>query len=97
MISCHSARLVVDVQRPGPGRVRDGYTFSILKPTEAASPVMEWRREHGMSEANFYRWGSKFGLSMRRASVNLSKSETCFRSIFDSILSVMHFPADDSD
>jgi len=31
-----------------------------------------------MSEANFYRWGSKFGLSVCQASVNLSKSETCF-------------------
>lgn len=32
-----------------------------LKPAEAGTPVAELYREHGMSNASFYKWRSRFG------------------------------------
>ena len=40
---------------------------------------MELCREHGMSDARFYKWCSTFGMSIRLASVTFSISDICFR------------------
>jgi putative transposase len=35
--------------------------INILKQAEAGTPVTELCREHGMSDATFYKWRAKFG------------------------------------
>ncbi len=35
--------------------------MAILKQAEAGTPVAELCREHGMSNASFYKWRSRFG------------------------------------
>ncbi len=42
-------------------RYSDSQIMAILKQAEAGTPVPELCREHGMSNALFYRWRSKFG------------------------------------
>ncbi len=42
-------------------RYSDSQIISILKQAEAGTPVAELCREHGMSDATFYKWRSKFG------------------------------------
>ena len=42
-------------------RYSDSQIISILKQAEAGTPVTELFREHGMSDATFYKWRSKFG------------------------------------
>lgn len=42
-------------------RYTDSQILSILKQAEAGSPVPELCREHGMSNATFYKWRSKYG------------------------------------
>ena len=42
-------------------RYSDSQIISILKQAEAGTPVSELCREHGMSDATFYKWRSKFG------------------------------------
>lgn len=42
-------------------RFSDAQIIAILKQAESDSPVPELYREHGISSANFYKWGSKFG------------------------------------
>ena len=42
-------------------RYTDSQILSILKQNEAGTPVPELCREHGMSNATFYKWRSKFG------------------------------------
>ena len=42
-------------------RYSDSQIVSILKQNEAGAPVSELCREHGMSEASFYKWRSKYG------------------------------------
>jgi len=42
-------------------RYTDSQILSILKQNEAGTPVSELCREHGMSNATFYKWRSKFG------------------------------------
>jgi putative transposase len=42
-------------------RSTDSQIIAILKQTKAASPVPELCREHGISNATFYKWNSKFG------------------------------------
>lgn len=39
----------------------DAQIMSILKQAEGGVPVTELCREHGMSNASFYKWRSKFG------------------------------------
>ena len=39
----------------------DSQIIAILKQAEAGSPVLELCREHGISNATFYKWRSKFG------------------------------------
>ena len=39
----------------------DAQIMSILKQAERGVPVTELCREHGMSNASFYKWRSKFG------------------------------------
>ena len=39
----------------------DSQIMAILKQAEIGTPVQELCREHGMSEAIFYKWGSKYG------------------------------------
>ncbi|MCK8578110.1 transposase, partial [Yersinia ruckeri] len=42
-------------------RFTDSQIMSILKQAEAGTPVTELCREHGMSNASFYKWRSRFG------------------------------------
>lgn len=42
-------------------RYSDSQIISILKQSEAGTPVDELCREHGMSSATFYKWRAKFG------------------------------------
>lgn len=42
-------------------RYTDSQILSILKQNEAGSTVPDLCREHGMSNATFYKWRSKFG------------------------------------
>ena len=39
----------------------DAQILSILKQAEGGVPVSEVCREHGMSNASFYKWRSKYG------------------------------------
>ncbi len=39
----------------------DSQIMAILKQAEAGVPVLELCREHGMSNATFYKWRSKYG------------------------------------
>lgn len=42
-------------------RLTDSQIISILKQAEAGTPVTELCRKHGMSNATFYKWRSRFG------------------------------------
>ena len=42
-------------------RFTDSQIIAILKQAEAGSPVPELCREHGINNATFYKWRSKFG------------------------------------
>ena len=42
-------------------RFTDSQTIAILKQAEAGSPAPELCRKHGISNATFYKWRSKFG------------------------------------
>ncbi len=42
-------------------RFTDSQIMTILKQAEAGTPVAELCREHGMSNASFYKWCSRFG------------------------------------
>jgi len=42
-------------------RYTDSQIMKILQQAEAGTPVSELCREHGMSNASFYKWRSKYG------------------------------------
>ena len=42
-------------------RFTDSQIIAILKQAEGGSPIPELCREHGISNATFYKWRSKFG------------------------------------
>ena len=42
-------------------RFTDSQILAILKQNEGGTPVSELCREHGMSDATFYKWRAKFG------------------------------------
>ena len=42
-------------------RYSDSQIINILNQAEAGRPVTELCREHGMSDATFYKWRAKFG------------------------------------
>jgi putative transposase len=42
-------------------RFTDSQIIAILRQAEGGSPVPELCREHGISNATFYKWRSKFG------------------------------------
>ena len=42
-------------------RFTDSQIIAILKQAEGGSPVPELCREHGISNATFYKWRSEFG------------------------------------
>lgn len=42
-------------------RFTESQIIQILKQAEAGSPVPELCREHGMSNATFYKWRAKYG------------------------------------
>ena len=42
-------------------RFTDSQIIAILKQADAGSPAPELCREHGISNATFYKWRSKFG------------------------------------
>ncbi len=44
-----------------PSRYSDSQIHAILKQHEAGIPVSALCREHGMSQATFYKWRSKYG------------------------------------
>lgn len=43
------------------GRYSDAQIMSILRQAEGGVPVSELCREHGMSNASFYKWRAKYG------------------------------------
>lgn len=42
-------------------RYSDSQIINILKQAESGTPVTELCREHGMSNASFYKWRAKYG------------------------------------
>lgn len=42
-------------------RFSESQIISILKQAESGTPVPQLCREHGMSNASFYKWRSKYG------------------------------------
>ena len=42
-------------------RYSDSQIMAILKQAEAGTPIPELCREHGMSNASFYKWRAKYG------------------------------------
>ena len=42
-------------------RYSDSQIINILRQAEAGTPASELCREHGMSDAKFYKWRAKFG------------------------------------
>ena len=42
-------------------RFSDSQIMAMLKQAEAGTPVTELCREHGMSNATFYKWRAKYG------------------------------------
>lgn len=42
-------------------RYTDSQIINILKQAEAGTPVPELCREHGLSNASFYKWRAKYG------------------------------------
>jgi len=42
-------------------RYTDSQILAILKQNEAGTSVVDLCREHGMSDATFYKWRAKFG------------------------------------
>ena len=42
-------------------RLKDPQILSILRQADGGMPVAELCREHGMSNASFYKWHSKYG------------------------------------
>ena len=42
-------------------RYSDSQIINILNQAEAGTPVAQLCREHGMSDATFYKWRAKFG------------------------------------
>ena len=42
-------------------RYTDAQIIAILRQAEGGVPVTELCREHGMSNASFYKWRAKFG------------------------------------
>ena len=43
------------------GRYSDAQIMRILKQAESGVPISELCREHGMSNASFYKWRGKYG------------------------------------
>ena len=43
------------------GRYSDAQIMGILKQAESGMPISELCREHGMSNASFYKWRAKYG------------------------------------
>ena len=42
-------------------RFTDRQIMAVLKQAEAGTPVLDLCREHGISNATFYKWRAKFG------------------------------------
>jgi putative transposase len=42
-------------------RFTDSQIMSVLKQAEGGTPVLDLCREHGISNATFYKWRAKFG------------------------------------
>ena len=42
-------------------RFKESQIFQVLKEAEAGVPVPELCRKHGMSNASFYKWRSRYG------------------------------------
>jgi putative transposase len=42
-------------------RFTDSQNMAVLKQAEAGTPVLDLCREHGISNATFYKWRAKFG------------------------------------
>ena len=66
-------------------RYSDSQILAILKQNEACAKVADLCREHGMSEATFYKWRAKFG--GMDASLMQRMKERNGSQISDSVLS----------
>jgi putative transposase len=42
-------------------RFTDSQIMAVLKQAEAGTPILDLCREHGISNATFYKWRAKFG------------------------------------
>ncbi len=63
-------------------RFSEARIMGILRQAESSMPVTELCREHGMSNASFYKWRSKFGSMDASMMVEMkSIAEECRRLI----------------
>ena len=46
-------------------RYSDSQILAIIKQAESGVPIPELCREHGMSDAYFYKWRAKYGVMVR--------------------------------
>jgi putative transposase len=66
-------------------RFTDSQSNAILKQAEAGSPVPKLCREHGISNATFYQWRSKFGgmdASLMARMKELEEANRCLRKMY---------------
>lgn len=57
----------------------DGQIMPIRKQAEAGTPVAELCREHGMSNASFYKWRSRYGKMDASMMTRLKELEEFFK------------------
>ena len=66
-------------------RFTDSQIIAILKQAEGGSPVPELCREHGISNATFYKWRSKFGgmdASLMARMKKLEDENQCLKKMY---------------
>ena len=66
-------------------RFTDSQILAILKQNEAGTPVAELCREHGMSDATFYKWRARFGgmdASLMKRMKELEMENRCLKKMY---------------
>jgi putative transposase len=66
-------------------RFTDNQIISILKQNESVSSVADLCREHGMSQASFYKWRSKYGgmdASLMKRMIELEAENTRLKRMY---------------